>query len=239
VAISRRSLLRRIGIAGTAAVVPVPVSTPVGHEHADAQAPVAAAPREAYETLTAAESDVLEAVTARLIPADGNGPGAREARAAHYIDRALAGSLASSRAAYAAGLSALDAYARRVKGSPFAQLSPDDQDAVLLDLESNKAIGFTPTASAFFTLMRAHTIEGTFSDPYYGGNANFAGWDLVGYPGVRTMVTAGDQRALEAGQLKPNHRSAYDYETFNKATAQRDLHAQVDGVHEDPEPANS
>src|SRR5215216_92441 len=94
VGISRRTLLKRIGVVSTAAVVPAPVATPGGHEHADMQAPTSVAPaREAYETLTAAESDVLEAVTARLIPADGIGPGAREARAAHYIDRALAGPL--------------------------------------------------------------------------------------------------------------------------------------------------
>jgi len=83
VAISRRALLKRIGVAGTAAVVPVPLANPGAHDHAEAQAPAAPAPREAYETLTAAESDVLEAVTSRLIPADANGPGAREARAAH------------------------------------------------------------------------------------------------------------------------------------------------------------
>src|SRR5579871_2278857 len=51
--------------------------------------------REALETLTAAEADILEAFCARLIPTDANGPGAREARAAHYIDRALGGALAS------------------------------------------------------------------------------------------------------------------------------------------------
>jgi len=43
----------------------------------------AAPPREALETLTAAESDTLEAIVARLIPSDENGPGAAEARAAH------------------------------------------------------------------------------------------------------------------------------------------------------------
>ena len=55
----------------------------------------AARAREAYETLTATEADTLEAIVARLIPTDANGPGAIEARAAHYIDRALGGALAS------------------------------------------------------------------------------------------------------------------------------------------------
>src|SRR5437764_432326 len=63
------------------------------------------------------------------------------------------------------------------------------------------------------------TPQGTFGDPYYGGNANFIGWDLLGYPGIRTMVTAADQQQLEKGALKPNHKSAYDYQNFTKATA--------------------
>ena len=82
----------------------------------------AAAQREAFENLTAAEADLLEAIVARLIPSDAIGPGAREARAAHYIDRALGGALASSRQAYTAGLAALDRYARSSRGKAFLEL---------------------------------------------------------------------------------------------------------------------
>jgi gluconate 2-dehydrogenase gamma chain len=149
---------------------------------------------EALETLTAAEADVLEAIVARLIPADENGPGAAEARAAHYIDRALAGPLASSRAAYALGLAGVDGYAKASKGAPFADLSAEDQDAVLLAMEKNSATGFEPNSSVFFEMVRAHTIQGTFGDPYYGGNANFVGWDLIGYPGIRMAVSEDEQR---------------------------------------------
>ena len=49
-----------------------------------------------------------------------------------------------------------------------------------------------PDAAAFFNIVLSHTIQGTFCDPFYGGNANFAGWDLIGYPGVRLAVTAGE-----------------------------------------------
>jgi len=218
VALSRRALLKRIGVAGTAAVVPVPTADPVVHDHAEAQAPAAAsAPREAYETLTAAESDVLEAVTARLIPSDGSGPGAKEARAAHYIDRALAGPLSNFRANYTAGLAAIDAYALANKGAAFARLAPADQDAVLTDVQTGAATGFPAASGIFFGLMRSHTIEGTFSDPYYGGNANFVGWDLIGYPGVRTSVSANEQQMNT--KITPNHRSAYDFAMFRKGGA--------------------
>jgi len=183
---------------------------------ARAQTPAPATPllREALETLTAAESDLLEAIVARLIPADENGPGAAEARAAHYIDRALAGPLSSSRRAYAVGLAAVNAYAQSAKGAPFATLAAKDQDAVLSDMEKNVAKGFTPNSSAFFNLVRTHTIQGMFGDPYYGGNANFVGWDLIGYPGLRMAVTADDQRM--SVKPTPNRRSAYDVEMFAK-----------------------
>ena len=108
-ALSRRSLFKQLGVAGTvAAVSEIPLAPSVGAHPAHA-APSPVPSGEALETLTATEADVLEAIVARLIPTDENGPGATEARAAHYIDRALAGPLASSRAAYALGLAAVDA----------------------------------------------------------------------------------------------------------------------------------
>jgi len=212
--LSRRELLKRAGLAGAAAVVAPAVVD--GGATADAapavsQAPATAPiPREPLESLTAAEADVLEAVCARLIPTDENGPGAREARAAHYIDRALAGFLASSRQAYAAGLAAVDLAAKNAHGVPFAKLSEADQDQIIKSME----------ATAFFALVRTHTIQGTFCDPFYGGNANFVGWDLIGYPGVRTIVTADEQRM--GITLKPNHKSAYEYAMFTKASAKND-----------------
>ena len=142
------------------------------------------APRAALQSLTAAEATVLEAMVARIIPADASGPGALEAGAATYIDRALAGVLSDSRKAYAAGLAAVDAHAQSTRGAPFAKLAPADQDALLAAMEKNAAPGFTPNASSFFNLVRNHTIQGTFCDPVYGGNANFIGWDMIGYPGL-------------------------------------------------------
>jgi hypothetical protein len=101
-----------------------------------------------------------------------------------------------------------------LKGSLFAKLPVADQDAILRDMEGNIASGFAPDASTFFNLVRAHTVQGTFCDPFYGGNADFVGWDLIGYPGVRLAVTASEQR-LDP-RLTPTHRSAYDYAMFSK-----------------------
>jgi gluconate 2-dehydrogenase gamma chain len=198
--ISRRDLLKGIVVASGARVLAREVT------------------REPPETLTAQEAEILDAIVARLIPTDANGPGAAEAQAARYIDHALAGPLAASRPAYAAGLLALDRYARSSRGVSFTQLTATDQDSVLIDVETGAATGFTGSPAAFFNMVLNHTHQGTFGDPYYGGNADFVGWDLIGYPGVRTIVSASDQKALEAHQLKPNHKSAYDYDGFNKGS---------------------
>jgi gluconate 2-dehydrogenase gamma chain len=228
--ISRRDLLKRAAVVGAAATVAGEGARAFEASDLDRSAESLALPdgagahdmaaaREPLENLTANESDLLEAIVARLIPTDATGPGATEARAAHYIDRALGGALASSRPAYTAGLAALDRYSRSSRGKAFTELSATDQDSVLIDVETGAATGFTGSSAIFFALVLNHTHQGTFGDPYYGGNANFIGWDLIGYPGIRTMVTAADQQALEKHDLKPNHKSAYDYQTFTKAAA--------------------
>ncbi len=89
-------------------------------------------------------------------------------------------------------------------------------------------MGFTGSSAAFFNLVKGHTWQGTFGDPYYGGNANYVGWDLIRYPGVRTTVSAADQQRLERNELKPNHRSAYDSDMFHKAVVSADHHG---GTH--------
>jgi gluconate 2-dehydrogenase gamma chain len=221
--VSRRHLFKQVGLAGAAAAVSAAVPAAATAQTPTTAAPPAAAPApasaappaappamprlEALETLTAAEADTLEAIVARLIPTDENGPGATEARAAHYIDRALTGPLRGARASYAANLAALDTYAQSKKGAPFAKLPAAEQDAVLTDMEKGVATGFTPNAAAFFALLRTHTIQGTFCDPYYGGNADFVGWDLIGYPGLRLTVTAEEQRM--GARPAPVRQSAY------------------------------
>jgi gluconate 2-dehydrogenase gamma chain len=215
--VSRRDWLKRAGLAGAALTIPAP-ALPSDVETQTTPAPSngsTAARREPIENLTASEADLLEAICARIIPTDANGPGAREARAAHYIDRALGGALSGSKGAYSAGLAAFDRYCQSSRRAPFTELSARDQDSVLIDVETGAATGFVGSSAAFFAMVRTHTLQGTFGDPYYGGNRNFVGWDMIGYPGVRTNVSADDQRL--GADLKPNHQSAYDNSTFNKA----------------------
>jgi len=195
---SRRDMLKRLGAAlGAATILPLPAAT-----RARAQSAVA----ETFISFTPAEAETVRAIVARLIPADENGPGALEARADRYIDRALAGALKASRAAYTTGLASVNVQAQSLRNTTFSRLSPADQDAVLTNIQQ--------TAGQFFNLVRTHTIQGTFSDPFYGGNANFIGWDLIGYPGARTTVSANLQ--LMDRKPEPSRKSAYDYGMFSK-----------------------
>ena len=197
---SRRDLLRRSAALGAVTVIPARVLA-----QAERSAP--------YVTLTAPEAATLEAIVARLVPRDANGPGALEAGAARYIDGALGQALAAQRPAYAAGLAAVEAHARASAGGSFTALAAEQQDAVLTDLEQNRAPGFTPGSAAFFELVLGHTLEGTFGDPHYGGNRDFIGWELLAYPGLRLAVTAEQQRMNAV--LEPSLSSAYDHAQFD------------------------
>ena len=232
--ISRRALLRGAGAAGAAAAasaVGVSAAPEVAPAPPAAQPTGTGATRVVYEQLTADEADLLETIADHLIPADALGPGAVAAGAVPYIDRALGGALSGSRAAYRSGLAAFDRYCRSSRGGPFHELSHVDQISVLIDVETGAATGagtgFSGSSGAFFGMVRRHVLQGTFGDPYYGGNQNFVGWDLIRYPGIRTAVSPALQTRLEAGELEPNHRSAYATDTFEKAV----VRAATTGVH--------
>ncbi|HEV2200509.1 MAG TPA: gluconate 2-dehydrogenase subunit 3 family protein [Bryobacteraceae bacterium] len=146
---------------------------------------------------------ILEAFADRIIPTDENGPGAVESGAAEYIDRSFVDFLAAEKESFATGLANLDAFARTSQGAPFAQLSTEKRDAVLTAIDNDQA----PNLKAFFARARRLTLEGMFCDPYWGGNKNFAGWDLIKYPGVRLAVTAEEQKMSKPAATL--HKSAY------------------------------
>jgi gluconate 2-dehydrogenase subunit 3-like protein len=187
--------LTRRSVLASATLIPVAALT------ATAQTPPAA--------LAPSEKRILEAFLDRLCPKDELGPGAVECGAANYIDRQLAGYLSSEKETVIAGLTAVDAFARSSQGSSFADLSPEKRDAVLTAVEDGSAAA-VPNARAFFNRVRRLMLEGMFGDPYYGGNTNFAGWDLIQYPGPRLAVAAEEQKM--GTPPKPYHRSAWGSE---------------------------
>ena len=131
-------------------------------------------------------------------------PGAHEAGVLDYIDLALAGAYADLREFYRCGLASLDAYCRKFHGAPFADLDSSRQDQVIKAMEQDKATEFSwPSARNFFSTLRTHTMEGMFCDPIYGGNRNFAGWRLLGFPGVQSLFTPDDLESQQAFSRMP------------------------------------
>lgn len=151
-----------------------------------------------------ADAATVAAFTERLVPSAPDKPGARDADVLNYIDLALAGAYVDSQDLYRRGLAQLEAYCRGTYKQPFVRLSPEQQDEVITALESDKATGFSyPTAREFFNTLRIHTIEGMFADPLYGGNRDFAGWRLVGFPGAQAIFTPTDLASKDAFTREP------------------------------------
>jgi gluconate 2-dehydrogenase gamma chain len=151
-----------------------------------------------------ADAATIAAFTERLMPSAPDKPGARDADVLNYIDLALAGAYAELQDFYRRGLAQLEAYCRNTHKEPFARLNPEQQDEVIASLENDKATGFTyPTAREFFNTLRTHTMEGMFADPLYGGNKDFAGWRLVGFPGAQAVFTPTDMQSKQAFTREP------------------------------------
>src|SRR5665213_1649104 len=184
--------MTRRAVIATATFVPLAALT------AAAQTPATA--------LSPAEIRTLEAFVDRLVPQDELGPGAVECGAANYIDRALADALSAEKGGFVQNLANVETLARSTHGSAFADLSPEVRDELLTSMEKGSAAGF-PGARQFFGRVRRLTLEGMFGDPYYGGNRNFAGWDLIKYTGPRLATTLADQSMKTPA--KPYRKSAY------------------------------
>jgi gluconate 2-dehydrogenase gamma chain len=97
----------------------------------------------------------------------------------------------------------LDAIARERFGADFGSLRDSDQDVVLEQLSGASKpapVGLTgddgnPTIQVyafddgltFFDALVAHTRQGFYGDPVYGGNRDKVGWTVIGFPGPDSL----------------------------------------------------
>ena len=195
---SHAALNRRQLLAGSAALLPlvnVSCSTP------------AAPPSPTLFTMD--ERALLDAFADRIIPADQSGPGAAASGVTRYIERSLGEWNQADLPLLRSGMQALDSAARGQHMQDFASLTAEQQDDLMLAMEAGRLAG-ADNAQAAFNRMHRLVLEGMFSDPYYGGNANYGGWDLIGYPGAVLGSTAEMQQM--GGRLPMLHTSAYGAE---------------------------
>jgi hypothetical protein len=168
---SRRSFLLSSGglLSSVWIAAQWPAITAAAH-HADdvsgASAPVT------FEFLKPGEAADVEAIAAQIVPS-GATPGAREAHAVYFVDRALATFFAAWAPDFRAGLGDFQAKFRVSKPAlaSFAAAAPDQQTAYL------KTVDRTP----FFETMRTLTVLGMFTSPKYGGNFRGMGWTMMGF----------------------------------------------------------
>jgi gluconate 2-dehydrogenase gamma chain len=121
------------------------------------------------------------------------------------------------RSKYRAGVIELCRLSRAAHGSDFAELNQSEQDEVLREIEAS---GFdpgqevpeaaqtsersTPTKElqvtnadidlAFLPMLVAHTRQGFYCDPIYGGNRDRVGWDFIGFPGPASLADVHEGR---------------------------------------------
>lgn len=161
------------------------------------------------EFFSADEWAFIQAATSRLIPSDGDGPGALEARVPVFVDLQLNGDFghaadwymegphrpdadpllgfqAHSTPAeiYREGIVLFDAWCQQNHEAVFAELDETEQDSALLALQKGE-VALPENLRDFFDLLLQNTKEGYFSDPQYGGNHDMGGWVHIGFPGAR------------------------------------------------------
>ena len=178
--LTRRAFVQRGSLYGAGVLIGLSTPRPLAAK--------AAAESAKPVVLTRAEWGAVEAITARVIPTDHE-PGAREANCVNFIDKAIAHEDAAAVPLYKGGLAALEGVSTARFGKAFASLDPAQQDEILTDLErgtaSEWAIAEQLPSPVFFETVRLHTIVAFLADPSYGGNRDFAGWRVAGYPGPR------------------------------------------------------
>lgn len=125
----------------------------------------------------------LRAVVDRIVPADEH-PSGWEAGGGDFLAAMFSGDLRDRAADLEAGLQLLDAEASdRHAGTSFADLSGEQQDALIADLLAGRTrVAWSGVAAdEFMALLVSLTAQGFYGDPDNGGDREGASWNMVGY----------------------------------------------------------
>ena len=101
-----------------------------------------------------------------------------------HVEQQWGGALRGLREIYLEGLAIVDAQSLALGGAAFVDLTTEEQDAVLAALDAPGVFPNDPVrGETFLDHVIHHTIQGCLAAPEYGGNANGAGWRMVGIEG--------------------------------------------------------
>ena len=249
--VTRREFADAVGLAGLVTVLGL-ARPALGQPHARMPSPAGtqpARPGEARIFLTDEEAAFVNAAVARLIPSEGEGPGAIEAGVPNFIDKQLGGAWGRGEALYLGGpfdpnaipqlgyqLSytpaelfrrAIGAINQRLaaSGTPFPAMPADAQDTFLREQLEAGAMGDLDgvPAKVFFQELLHLTIEGYFSDPAYGGNKDMVAWKAIGFPGAYACYR--DTIGLHGKRFSIGPHSMADHDKIPEADM-KDMEAQ-------------
>ncbi len=124
---------------------------------------------------------ILETVINIIIPADTD-PSGWEGGVGDYFLHQFEGDLKPVLATYEQGLLSLDAEAKAVTGKPLAELDPQAQEALMMNIERGHVqTTWSTDPTAFFAMLVEHCAEGFYSDPGNHGNRNGTAWAMIGF----------------------------------------------------------
>ncbi len=126
-----------------------------------------------WDFLSNDQATTLAAICDQIVPAD-EFPSASQAGVLTYIDRQLMRHYRPHRDAYRDGLKRANEMSRQRFSKDLARLSAPQQLQVVIAIEKED--------SAFFNLVRTHTMEGYYGSPRHGGNRDAASWRMLGLP---------------------------------------------------------
>jgi hypothetical protein len=167
--VSRREAIKTLG-AGVIASLPVLGSSASAQnkgmaDHANHQAPKAAGAAKKAAPLkffTEAENKTLIELSERIIPADDNSPGAKEARVSEYIDTVANIANEQTRKDWRDGLAAINKMSRDKFGKDFADATEAQQVDLLTEISKNERAPKT-TEEKFFKMVKNATIDGYYT----------------------------------------------------------------------------
>lgn len=134
------------------------------------------------------EITLLDAIVEQIIPSD-DFPGGKWANVSNFIDKQLDTYYRKHQTAYREGLAAFENEVIQLKGKKFGDLSFTEQTIILEKMEAGEFTGEywkVHPSSAFFEMLRQHSLQGFYGSPIHGGNREYISYRMLklDYPNV-------------------------------------------------------
>lgn len=129
--------------------------------------------------------------------------------------------MADMQRVYREGIRQLDVLARENFGQEFTKLTEEEQDRSLeilsgapkpsrVTLGTREAVttfrqGLFDEGLPFFDALCLHTRQGFYCDPVYGGNRDQVGWQVVGFPGPKSLKDTMDGTYSTTSYFAPEY----------------------------------